>query len=207
MADGWCIIRCQGRATLRLAQTLAEDGFEVWTPRETRRIRIPKFNVRREAVLPLIPSYVFVRSAHLIDLLELAAMPVKPRRQPTGLAAARRMASASGAELTLPAHASFSVMKSERGIPVVADRDLQALRTLEAKRTPRRKAEPLPPGVQVRVKTEGGSFAGMSGRVERSDEGVTLVCFDRRLTVKIPTSLLAVEQLENRTLTATRRAA
>lgn len=192
MAAGWIILRCQGRSTLRLAQSLAEDGFEAWTPRETRRIRIPKFNIRREAVLPLMPSYIFVASEHLIDLLQLSAMPVKPRR---------------GFNFDKPAHPEFRVMKSERGIPVVADRDLQALRTLEAKRTPRAKALPLAPGVEVRVKIEGGSFAGMRGRVQRSDEGATLVCFDRRLTVKIPTSLLAEEKLQRETSAAERRAA
>lgn len=173
MIDQWCILRCQGRATLRLAETLAKDGFEVWAPKETRRIRIPRANVRREAVLPLMPSYVFARAHHLVDLLELAAMPVKPRR---------------GAG---PAHDGFTVMRWQERIPMVSDASLNGLRSLEAKRTPRKKAErSFTPGLSVRVKVEGGSFAGMRGKVERSDIGTTLVLFDSRLTVKISTSLL-----------------
>jgi hypothetical protein len=50
--------------------------------------------------------------------------------------------------------------------------------------------------VEVRVKIEGGSFAGMMGRVERSDETSTLVCFDDRLVVKISTSLLDENKLQ-----------
>lgn len=171
--SAWCILRCQGRATLRLAETLAKDGFEVWAPKETRRIRIPRANVRREAVLPLMPSYVFARARHLVDMLELAAMPVKPRR---------------GAG---PAHDGFTVMHWHEGIPLVSDASLNGLRYLEVKRTPRKRAEcAFTPGLHVRVKTEGGSFAGMKGKVERSDIGTTLVLFDSRMTVKISTSLL-----------------
>jgi len=176
--DSWCILRCQGRATLRLAETLSKDGFNVWTPRETRRIRIPRANVRREAVLPLLPSYVFAKAHHLVDLLELAAMPVKPRRS-----------------LREPAHASFTVMHWHDQIPLVEDVALNGLRYLEAKRTPRKKGKPLPRGISVQVKMEGGSFAGMKGRVERSDAGTTLVCFDKRLTVKIATSLLQRDEV------------
>jgi hypothetical protein len=193
MATSWCILRCQGRVTLRLAETLAKDGFETWTPREFRRIRIPRANVRREAELPLLPSYVFARSTHLIDLLELAAMPVKPRR---------------GAGLLDPAHAGFTVMHWQDSIPLVEDRHLNGLRLLEAKRTPRQKAERrFPPGVSVRVMAAGGSFAGMRGRVERSDTGTTLVCFDRRMTVKIATSLLLEEDINISALSSRRRAA
>lgn len=189
--ENWCILRCQGRATLRLAATLAKDGFDVWTPRETRRIRIPRANIRREAVLPLLPSYVFAKVHHLVDLLQLAAMPVKPRRGPG---------------LLEPAHASFTVMRHNDMIPLVADRSLDGLRYLETKRTPRKKADPLPTGAEVRVKMEGGSFAGMKGVVQRSDDGHTLLCIDKRMTVKIPTSLLDVHALQTTPLVALRAA-
>lgn len=173
MAGDWCILRTSGRLTLRLAETLAEDGFEVWTPVETRKVRVPRANVRRDVTLPIMPSYIFARAVHLIDLIQMAGMTFKPRR------AANK-----------PAHADFSVMHYHDSIPLVGDAQLNALRTLEAKRAPRKKAMRLPCGVEVQVKVEGGSFAGMKGRVERSDEVATLVCFDDRLTVKIATSLL-----------------
>lgn len=178
MSD-WIILRTSGRSTMRLAETLAEDGYEAWTPIETRNIRIPRANVRRTVKLPIMPSYVFARAAHLIDLIQLAAMKPKPRRQ-----------------FPLPSHADFSVMHYHDRIPVIADHHLQSLRTIEAKRTPKQKAEPLPKGISVRVKIEGGSYAGMKGKIERSNEGWSLVCIDNRLTVKILTSLLVPDELE-----------
>ena len=132
-----------------------------------------------------MPSYVFVRAEHLIDMIQLAAMKPKPRRQAI-------------CSISKPAHADFSVMRYNESIPVIADRHLESLRMIEAKRTPRAKADRrYAPGLSVRVKQEGGSFAGMKGRVERSDEGSTLVCFDNRLTVKISTSLLSIDDIQH----------
>lgn len=174
----WCILRTSSRHTIPLSETLAEDGYEVWTPIETRTIRVPRKNVKREIRLPIMPSYVFARAAQLIDLLQLAAMPVKPRRQ-------------SGK----PAHAGFSVMHAFGDqIPLVPDVHLTELRRIEIKRTPMRKAERrFIPGVIVKV--GGGSFGGMTGRVERSDKGHTLVCFNDRYLVKIPTLLLSEDSV------------
>lgn len=187
----WIILRTSGRHTLRLAATLSEDGYEAWTPVETRTIRIPRANVRRTVMLPIMPSYVFAQAHNLIDLIQLAAMKPKPRR------ASQQ-----------PAHADFSVMHYNDRIPIIADHHLQSLRTIEAKRRPRQKAErTFDPGVSVRVKMEGGSFAGMNGRVERSDHGSTLVCFDHRLTVKISTSLLCETDINHVPQPAVLRAA
>jgi transcription antitermination factor NusG len=173
--QGWCILRSRGRFTLRLEESLNEDGFEAWTPKEVRKIRIPRTNVRRTVVLPLMPSYVFARANHLVDLLLMAEMSVKPRR-------------ARGQ----PAHVDFSVMHFHDSIPLIGDRQLQALRHLEAKRTPRAKAQrTFADGVEVVVKIEGGSFAGMKGVVRKSDTSTSLVCFSERMSVKIPTYLLS----------------
>lgn len=169
--SAWLILRCSGRSTLRLSDTLAADGFKVWTPRETRRIRIPRMNVRRDVIEALMPSYVFVKAEHLIDMLEMAKMPVKPRR---------------GAG---PAHDGFTVMHWHDRIPLIADVDLTQLRRLEAKRTPAKKAERSFP-VGSTVKVEGGSFGGMKGKVDRSDTAHTLVCFSEKFVVKINTFLL-----------------
>lgn len=180
MSD-WIILRTSGRTTMRLAETLTEDGYEAWTPVETRNIRIPRANVRRTITLPIMPSYVFVRAHHLIDLIQLSAMKPKPRR-----------------EFPRPAHADFSVMHYHDRIPIISDFHLESLRNIEAKRTPRRKADRrFATGLLVRVNQEGGSFAGMKGKVERSDEGLTLVCFDNRLTVKISTSLLTTDEIQH----------
>ncbi len=178
MSD-WIILRTAGRSTLNLAETLGQDGFEVWTPVETRTMPIPRKNVKRTIKLPIMPSYVFARALHLIDLIQMAAMPFKPRR-------------ASGR----PAHPDFSVMHFCEGIPTIGELQLEALRYMEAKLTPRARAEiTFAAGIEVKVKTEGGSFGGMKGVVRRSDHGLTLVCFDGRMSVKIPTSLLEQDQL------------
>jgi hypothetical protein len=50
--------------------------------------------------------------------------------------------------------------------------------------------------VEVRIKIEGGSFAGMKGVVQRSDHGHSLVFIDNRMTVKIPTSLLFEDDIK-----------
>lgn len=174
MYEGWCVLRTKSRHTLRLAQSLGEDGYEVWTPVETRMIRVPRMNVRREVRLPIMPSYVFAKAIQVIDLIQLANMPVKPRR---------------GTGCRKPAHEDFRVMRSPAGIPAVSDEDLAELRKIEARLTPRKKAErSIAAGVSVRV--DGGSFGGMSGIVESGDRGHTLVCFNDRYLVKIPTSIL-----------------
>ena len=163
-ATGWIILRTSGRHTMRLAASLTAGGYEAWTPIETRMVKVPRANLKREVQLPIMPSYVFARADRLIDLLHL-----KP-----------------------PAHVDFSVMRhADHMIPVIADGALQGLRRIEAKRTPAKKSDrTYVPGVDVRVKVEGGSFAGMKGRVEKSDHGHSLICFDDRLTVKIATCLL-----------------
>lgn len=175
--DTWCILRTSGRSTLRLAKSLTDDGFEVWTPVETRSIRKPRDTVRRKVVMPLMPSYIFARAKHLVDLLEIANQTVRPRRGHS------------------PTHASFSVMHWNDSIPVIGDRQLDQVRKLEARRMPVAKASAFKLGVEVKVKMEGGSFAGMQGRVERSDHTSTIVCFSARMTVKIPTCLLSIDEV------------
>jgi transcription antitermination factor NusG len=168
--NSWIILRTSGRTTMRLAETLSGASIDAWTPVETRTMQIPRANMKRTVRLPIMPSYVFAKAEHLFDLIELAGN-------------------------SLGTHPAFSVMHYHDRIPVIADHHLQGLRTIEAKKSPRKRAEPLPSGLSVRVKTEGGSFAGMKGRVERSDETTTLVCFDSRLVVKISTSLLLPDEI------------
>lgn len=180
----WIILRTSGRHTLRLASSLKDDGYEVWTPTEVKKIRIPRMNVRRSVTLPLLPSYVFAKAAHMIDLLQLSDRQFK-------------------------AHADFSVMRMSDSIPLIGDEQLQSLRQLEARRTPLAKAQhKFDAGVEVRVKVEGGSFAGMAGVIRKSDHGHSLVCFDGRLSVKIPTCLLQENNLQmERSVMVARKAA
>lgn len=180
----WCILRTASRQTIPLSESLAEDGYEVWTPIETRTIRIPRKNVKREIRLPIMPSYVFARACHLIDLIQRADQPIAPR---------------------------FCVMHAFGDqIPLVRDAHLTKLRELEIKKTPKRtkRADRIfSPGVKVKVGEGGGSFVGMVGRVERSDTGCTLVCFNDRYTVQISTLLLAEDGVCDMTGIALLRAA
>jgi hypothetical protein len=187
----WCILRTAGRSTLKLAETLAKDGFEVWTPIETKTVQVPRMNAKRKVTLPIMPSYVFARARHLVDLLDLAKMPVKPRR---------------GAGRMDPAHASFSVLHAFGKIPLVADRHLSRLRELEQRTAPKPKADkPLKLGIGVRIK--GGAAQGLKGTVERSNTLHTVVCINERYTVKILTSLLDPDELCTLDIQAAREAA
>lgn len=174
IGDGWVIVRTSGARTLTLAASLAEDGYETWTPVETLMVKARRANKKREALIPLLPSYVFVRARHLLDLLQLTALPSMPRR---------------GAGLSEPAHASFTVMHWGERIPLVADRDLDPIRRIEARRRPvKRAAYSFPRNASTRVKD--GIFGGMIGTVIRSSPTKTCIRFGKGYPVEIPTSLL-----------------
>jgi hypothetical protein len=171
--DGWIILRTQGRHTITLAESLAEDGYRVWTPAMSRRLRVPKMNVKRDVTLPLMPSYVFARGEHLIDLLELAAMPERPRR-----AGGRKAA-----------HRDFGIFRHAGRIPVIADADLGPLRD-EERRGAASALVHREFDVGQRVRVPGGSFGGMAGTVVRSNGRETVVCFGTRARVRISTFIL-----------------
>lgn len=182
----WCILRTSGRTTIGLAETLAKDGFDVWTPIETRTIRVPRANAKREVRLPIMPSYVFAASNHLADLIQLGSMPVRPRR---------------GAGLLDAAHAAFHVLRCFGGIPIIADTHLASLRRLEAKRTPVRRAPyAFPKDSKARVRD--GVFGGMTGVVVRSTPSCTLIDFGYAFPAQIPTSLLSPADVEHHSNTA-----
>lgn len=179
--DSWFILRTAGRSTLVLARTLAEDGFDVWTPSRTHRIRIPRANVKRDVKLPLLPSFIFVRSRHLEELLHLASLTDKPRRDPNGGRNSRS------------AHRDFTVFHYLDRIPMIADRSLEPLRQKERELIPRKEAPQFKQGAKVRVGS--GAFEGLKGRVERCKSGYALVIFDDwRHPSKIPTWLLSEDE-------------
>ena len=65
MTDAWCILRCSNAKTLNLATSLADVGFDAWTPVETI-IRGEKKEALR---VPLTASFVFSPADRLHDLL------------------------------------------------------------------------------------------------------------------------------------------
>jgi hypothetical protein len=177
-ADDWFILRTAGRFTLSLTHSLKEDGFEVWTPVRMQTIRVPRMNVRREVKLPMLPSFIFAKAHHLVDLIELADMRVKPR---------------SGRSEDQMPHRDFSVFRFMDTIPMVSDGELEPLRTMELRRLPTKVKPKFGAGAKVRVKS--GSFEGLKGRVERCRSGYALVIFtDWKRPAKIPTWLLSEDE-------------
>lgn len=160
----WCILRTSGRTTLSLAASLERDGFEVWTPARKMKIRKPRWNVHRDVCVPLMASFVFARSHHLVDLM--------------GLAERRKVE-----------HPDFSVFHYFGRIPLVDDCDLEPLREHERAGPTRDEMQNLyRKGEKVSVAN--GIFGGMAGVVERSDGTFTLVRFGSRMRVKISTFIL-----------------
>jgi hypothetical protein len=146
----------------------------------------------------MMPSYVFASSEHLIDLLQLAQMPVKPRR---------------GAGLQDPAHADFSVMHWRDKIPMVRDHHLKELRRLQAQLTPRIKPpskrmtadQPIQVGIGVRLRK--GGFDGIRGTVERSDRRYMVVSINDRYSITLDTRLVDPDSLCETDISAALKAA
>lgn len=176
MTTRWIILTCAGRSTLRLAKTLAEDGFDVWAPAVTHRVTVPRMNVKRDVTTALLPGFVFADHGHLLELLEIEHLPVNPRR---------------GIGLAEPAHADFSLFRIGERIPTIADASLDPLRRIERRRQrPSKAGRSFKPGQGV--KATSGIYTGMVGTVRRSNNRVTIVCFGGLFgKVEIETSILA----------------
>jgi len=175
----WIILRCAGRDTLRLAKSLDEDGYEVWAPAEPRTIIAHRTRLKRQIEVALLPSYVFAREGQRVDLFKLAEMDVRPRRGFSG---------------GKPAHAGFSMMMGPNGALEITDRQLTALRQIEAKRALLKRADrSFKPGEQVRVGD--GLGAGLVGSVVRSNRKNTKVDFGRLGELTFRTSILSQDDV------------
>jgi hypothetical protein len=158
-AGQWCILRCCGRQTLPLAESLAGDGFEAWapvaliTPEQKEGGPPPKPRIG-----PLAPTYVFARAAHLWTLVNLAEDP------------ARR-------------HADFSVFRPNDRFRLIGDHELEPLRYEERKGVPPEQRRVFLPGEEVRVVC--GSGMGKVGIVERAKGKVVWVDFGGSMRAKI----------------------
>lgn len=189
--NGWCIVRTNGRRTLRLAQSLTEAGIDAWTPRTWTKRRLSRIHMGfRDIEQPVVPSFVFVRARHVADLLRIIAMPTSP-------------------------HPSFHIFLHGGRAPVVSDSEIEHLKKIEqddadkrarrlaheermaamSKRAQRR-AMRYPIEVGSAVEPTEGAFAGMSGVVERVQGGNAVVRFGDDFVVKIATWLLVDEAVE-----------
>lgn len=178
----WCILRTGSVSTLPLAKSLTDAGYEVWTPLEIHERRSPKTRKREEVTAALMPSFVFARSLHLADLIDLSRSPtlnyqVWDKEQ-------RRMVTKG--------HPVFRLFRSDGGYPTVSDRELQPLRIAEKRTAPKPAGKVFNTGDRIKL-TEGG-FAGLSGIVERTQGAFALVAFPGfNIPVKIATWMLIAD--------------
>ena len=186
---GWFILRTSIMGTIKLATVLYDKGFDVWTPIDRRVRRLPRSRKTRDTESPIMPTYVFARVHHLADLQALS----RSRAADT------------------PRFALFTYWN---GIPLIADRELDALKAEEARRKSifdRLKSKGLKPpvlaaGADVCLKT--GAFAGLPGRVEKQEGGFTLVAFEGfTRPIKVSSLLLLESAYEKSGLSAALKAA
>lgn len=191
----WIILRTSGRSTLRLAESLKEDGFTAWTPSEMKRNRRPRTVRMEPEPAPIMPTFVFAGSEHLVDLIDISEAPLR-----------------RGSGRQEPAHPEFSVFHHYDRIPLVSDASLAPLRAEEARLAAKERkvlakgiSDPFCPGNVLKIPD--GAFAGMSGQVVESNGKVTLICFGR-MEVEFSTFILRSDMANGlQAATGSRRAA
>ena len=170
--DGWCILRTRGGSTLKLASSLADSGVEAWTPTATITKRKGRARDRVDAPMPILPTFVFVKSVYVSELQRICALVMSP-------------------------HPAFSIFRYLNRIPVLSDRDISSLKDAEDRATMdhrKQQRKVVPIGTHVRL--DDGAFAGLPGVVEQSDGKSAIVAFGSNFRVEIATWLLPQDLLE-----------
>lgn len=150
MTEQWCILRTSGTKTMQLADSLVDAGFTAWTPVERRKRRKPRSKALTDIRVPVLPTYVFAASQHLVDLL-------------------------AEADSATTLHPAFSVFKYFDRYPLIADRQLHRIRAIE-ERTAEKPRPLVSPGQPV--KTVALGFEGLTGTVESVRGGKAFVTFE-----------------------------
>jgi hypothetical protein len=176
----WCILRMASGDTLKLAKSLSDAGLTVWTPVERKIGRTAVSRTRIREDVAMMPSYAFGRVEHVDELLRLAMIPQRE-------------------------HPRFSVFHRRGGIPLIADDQLNAVRS-EVERSQRlferfkrrgKKGPKLCVGSEVRLPD--GPFAGFTGIVEDQQgqfTAVGLTIFGKPVTIKVASLLLAPDMAQ-----------
>lgn len=166
MSD-WIILRTSSRSTLRLAKQLTDIGIEAWSPSKVRNGKIPHRRARLPLREPILASFVFARAANANRLI--------------------------GLELFNHSLPSFSLFRHDNRVPLVADRELETLRTVEAREdmlAKRRARKQWRPDLGQTVRVSDGAAAGLEGTVESLKGGFAVVSFGGKLSMKIAAFLL-----------------
>lgn len=170
----WCILRTSGAKTLPLMRSLAEAGFNAWTPTEHIRRRVPRGKSTEYRIVPLSPTYVFVQAHHLPDLRGIER-----------------------SEITR--HPPFSIFRHYGNTVFVRHGTLHPLLALQQDsyrsslpmtgRSPGKpRGEQYQEGDKVKLTT--GAFTGFDAYVKSSDgltTTLTVGIFGRATEVKVPT--------------------
>lgn len=173
-ASDWCILRTSGPSTMRLAASLQDAALQAWTPTEHIRRRVPRSKNTEFRIVPLAPTYVFVRADYLGELQRIER-----------------------AEIT--AHPNFSIFRHCGNTVFVRHASLNPMRLLQqdsyrrslpatGRRPMKKRGEQYEVGDAVKLTT--GAFAGFEAFVESSDGLVTTLkvgIFGRPTEVKVPT--------------------
>lgn len=114
-----------------------------------------------------MPTFIFVRQSNLSDLHDALRQPINP-------------------------HPPFSIMRFNGKIPLVGNTEIDVLRVIERRSTPKEKRRTFAAG--QRVKLDQAGFTGLSGIVESGDGKYTLVCFGT-MQIKVSTFLLETDGL------------
>jgi hypothetical protein len=211
---GWIILRTSGGRTLQLAASLAQAGFDVWTPAETitRLVRHGRSKVKRDIVGAILPTFVFARADRYPDLAGLASRQITahppfsifrhgghtPFIGDAAMAGVREIEGAREAE-------RLAAIEAERVIEVqAAERAHRAekLRTEAARRKSRRSVRrDFAMGAAVTVSGM-PALAGLSGQVVRSNGASALVFFGGSLTMEIEAWQLAARDVDGDTTSA-----
>lgn len=178
----WCILRMASCDTLPVTESLRDAGFDVWTPTESHlpKVRRTLFPSRRRKVeesrTAILPTFAFAAANRIGDLQRIAVLPGREHRR-------------------------FHLFQHLGGYPLIAERELSALRAEEDRRQQvflrqkrrGRKAPALARGTVVEF-TEGG-FAGLSGKVVSQSGKFTLVDIPGfAMPIEISSILLVDEQ-------------
>lgn len=167
MSD-WCILRCSGRSTLPLADSLKRSGIEAWSPAAI---------LSGAKLAPMTPTYVFASAGRVLDLIRLAACRGGDHH---GFSVMHRP---QGIPLIRDGQLDGLRKQEDDARPKLIERK------------PRwRMAERFEIGEEIKVGQVAG-FEGMEGIVEQSDERETIVGFGGWMTLKIETWILRPDDI------------
>lgn len=161
----WCILRTSPSQTLKLAASLQEAGYEVWTPVEIVTRRLPRSRRRIEQMVPITPSFVFAAQESLGELIALAR----------SAALSHLVWDKVERRMVQRGFPQFTLFRSMGAYPRVSDASLDPLRALERRLKPIVKPTTFALGDDVIYPDAG--FQGLAGVVVGVRGRYTLVQF------------------------------